>query len=264
MKYFSAMVKWLGLVIGIVFVLSAADGCISSFRKPPREYSVTSGQAVKIAEKAPRPLTHPGMISFSSSCPSIRLIVTEIQGRLWNGTIVVPDATQSGSCKLSVRYSGDPRITHNYHIRIFPNREALLSNSYSLFEKWAGWNPWMIMAVSSVTMVMLMVISYLLSLRQEQQPRNFRAVTAVTNDPQRLYVTFPYLRGDDLEPGQPVALINDHGNIVGLATISKITRSNILAIASREEDFNISAVSWEFDDVMRALEAQRGKHVREG
>ncbi|SFM84194.1 hypothetical protein [Thermodesulforhabdus norvegica] len=253
MKYLSKTVGLLGLITGVVFVVSIMDGCVAGFRKPKREYSAVPGQVVKIVEKAPGPIEQAASISFSSSCSSIRPSVTEIRGRLWHGRIEIPENTVPADCTISVTYPGYERKEQVYRLKIFPTRKALLADSYSLFEKWAGWNPWIIAAISSTILMILMMVSYCISLLREKKQKNFGEIRDFRSEGGKAYVYFLISREDDIEPGQPLALIDVNGNIAGLARVLKINGSRAAAeVMHFQGDLKPSGVSWNFDDIRRA------------
>ena len=108
-------------------------------------------------------------MQYQLDMPGSELIVEEVKGRFWRGTLTVPPALPEGvyTFKAHGGKISDPADEAVYRIAVFASISAMNASTPSLFRRTLGIAPWWISVVALPLLMVSLALSFHLTTRRE-------------------------------------------------------------------------------------------------
>ncbi|MCB2148614.1 MAG: hypothetical protein KQI81_19200 [Deltaproteobacteria bacterium] len=166
---FRRLISRCGAIIGIIFVVSAMDTFVSGHLDRKNMIRVVTGSRQPVSGDLNQPVRRIFDVQYQLDMPGAQLIVEEVKGRFWRGTLTVPPALPEGVYTLNA-FAGkgsDPAEEAVYRIAVFASVGAMNASTPSLFRRTLGIAPWWISAAALPLLMVSLALSFHLTTRRE-------------------------------------------------------------------------------------------------
>lgn len=158
-----------GAVIGVIFLVSAMDTFVSGHLDPKNMIRVVAGTRQPVSGDLNQPVRRISDMQYRLDMPGAELMVEEVKGRFWRGTLTVPPALPEGvyTFKTFGGKISDRADEAVYRITVFASISAMNASTPSLFRRTLGIAPWWISAGALPLLMVSLALSFHLTTRRE-------------------------------------------------------------------------------------------------
>ncbi|WP_157067973.1 hypothetical protein [Desulfosarcina cetonica] len=160
-----------GAIIGVLFLVSAADTFICGHLDPKDHFRALPGTRLSVSGNLYRPVRHPEDVRFHFVDPGLQLTIAEVKGSFWRGEVTVPPKAAEGVYRLSAHSGADTDPAHIpiYRITVFSSPRAMNASYPSLIRRILGFPAWWLAAASGPLLVVCLTLSFYLANDRERQ-----------------------------------------------------------------------------------------------
>ncbi|WP_027366537.1 hypothetical protein [Desulfocurvibacter africanus] len=169
----------------VILTLAFLDASISGFLEPDTLFRAMPGDIIPVngllekdvdgAQKTsgfPEERFDPNtLLKVTLSNQTVRIHFEELKGRMWRGTLTIPDATKPGEQQFWVhgRYNSPSTDDEVYVLRVFADEASYRADFKSLSMRWLGVRPWIAAASLFPVGILLLGGSFFMTGRAEAQ-----------------------------------------------------------------------------------------------
>lgn len=158
-----------GAIIGVIFLISAMDTFVSGHLGPRNTIRVLAGTRQPVSGDLNQPVRRIFDMQYQLDMPGSELIVEEVKGRFWRGTLTVPPTLPEGvyTFKAHGGKISDPAEEAVFRIAVFASISAMNASSPSLFRRTLGIAPWWISVGALPLLMVSLALSFHLTTHRE-------------------------------------------------------------------------------------------------
>lgn len=233
------LLGWLAAACCLCAGLALADGFIESFRNGPNTFSILPGGMESLSGPLPPDAADASAMVATIDHPGLSLdIITQSQGfwlgnRMWQGQVRAAADASPGTATVILRAPGETQgPVQAFILRIFPDQAALDAAAESRIRRHFGISPLTAAAACAIAAIAVGLLVYLTSRRLEALwTRQGKAVVYMTKKtPDGLLISFGLGTDQGLSPGAPVAVHDESGLPVAMASVVRCSAADAAAL----------------------------------
>lgn len=223
----SQILSRIGVILGILFLLSVLDTVYSGYTEPdelcrifPGETEFASGKLS--ADKIPALED----LTFVADSPLITVDYVEGRGRMWRGKVHAAPTATAGTYhfKTLLRWQTPSEEESQYTVVVFEDEAAYRNSFNSVFRRYLGVPPWSVTAFTFPLLLICLLFSFRLSSRHEAylNQSGLATIFKVTRHQEGSEVSFGFGEKDGIAVGDSLIVVDDGGRRVGNVRVTKV------------------------------------------
>lgn len=235
-----------GALISILFFLALLDSCVARVREPLFTVHLLPGQSEPVEGQLDHTVKEVSQLRVEASSPDVRLAPEKFQsgfwfgGNMWIGVISASADAKAGAHDLRVFAVNDPggKPVAAFRAIVYPDYAALRESFYSVIQRTFDVRPWMVAVYCLPALGIALGLMYLLSCRVEKLlAAGGRAeVFLLKKVDEGFEVWFGLGRSHGVEPGAPVNICTESGELICDAVVQRVDDENGIALADSRAD----------------------------
>jgi len=234
---------WLAAACCLCVGLALADGFIESYRLGPNTFSLLPGGTESLSGSLPPDAVDAAAMQATIDHPGLSLeLTTQSQGfwlgnRMWRAVVRAADDIRPGTATITMRAPGATEAqSQSFILRIFPDQAALNAAAASRIKRAFGLPPQAVAAGGAILALCIGGLVYCTTRRLEiLWTRQGKAVVYMTKKtPEGLLISFGLGVEQGLAPGSPVAVHDESGLPVAMASVVRCSQADAAALVVGE------------------------------
>lgn len=232
----------IGALICTVFLLAVLDGLVGRFRDPSHEYSVLSGESLRLTGPLREDVPDIGGLAYESGTEGIRLTFEAIQpsfwygNALWRGVLEVDSGVSPGAYTLRVVARGNPAVVLSPILRVVVHADgsSYRLHSKSLFLRYLNISPWWV-AVFALPLVCSFFCAILMLSRRVDRflAREGKAeIYRVLGDPPQFEIAFGLGTAHGVSRGMELSVLDPRGIPIGRVQVREVSLNDAVGTVS--------------------------------